>query len=254
MTHRLARFSLAAHEDPAALFMPLRLVIMPATTIGIYRIDGVDNRLPARMLYLRREAATSFACHLAHTVIVSDMLRSLESSLNAKRNRAGAQRPGYSGHNCGNSIDIAVTQVMQAMGFTKKADLDVWMAERGWHCHRRDHRRGREEWHYNFFTPDEFNQFVFPKDRRTSIGLERWISATHGAWWHKQSPTDSQRCLRRLGMYDGDLDGAIGPISKSGIQVFQRAWIPGKRAHGKLDVMTRRTLAFASAERVEVDL
>lgn len=249
MSHRLARFQIAAHESGAVLFMPLHLVVFDEEEVaGIY--GPKKNVMPARSRYLSPPAATSYAEELAG-VVVSDMFRSGEASLRARRTRKGAQRPAYSGHNYGVSIDLAVSRTMKNLKLKSKRQLDEWMAERGWYCHRRDHLRKHEEWHYNFFGA-EYSRWVKPNDSRTSAGLERMITHRHGRWWHKMSKTSAQRCLQRLGMYDGDLDGQFGPLSQEATAVFQRAWILGRKATGRLDVMTCRTLAYVTADRIEV--
>jgi hypothetical protein len=249
VTHKLARFSISAKEDPLVRFMPLRLAVMKSDeVIGIYGKN--KNIMPARALYLHPDAAKSYREHLSEHVQISDMLRSAESSLNARRRGRGAQRPGYSGHNFGLSIDLAVSKTIKRMGLKNKRALDGFMNERGWYCHRRDHKREFEEWHYNFFG-DEHDKYVRKTDRKTSAGIERKMTEVYGRWWHKMSATDAQRGLTRLGMYDGDLDGIFGPLSKEATRVFQRAWLL-KNKDGKLDTMIKRTLAFVTADRVLV--
>ena len=132
MTHRLARFQIPAHESPAILFMPLTLVALTGDQVrGIY--GKRKNELPERMRYLSPAAAQSYVEDLSSVVVVSDMFRSAESSLQAKRERRGAQRPAYSGHNYGYSIDIDVGATMKALGLNTKRELDAWMNARGWY-------------------------------------------------------------------------------------------------------------------------
>jgi hypothetical protein len=216
--------------------------------IGIY---GEGKRhLPQRMRYLAPDAADSFLADLTPVAVVSDMLRSAESSLRARREGRGAQRPGYSGHGYGFSIDVDVDKMLRTLKFKTKAQLDAWMIERNWHCHRRDHRRGSEDWHHNYLTPDEYKQFVKPNDERTSAALERKISANYGAWWLNMSPSETQRCLAKLKLYSGEIDGKFGPLSREATRVFQRAWM--LEPTGKPDTMTNRTLAFVTADKVIV--
>lgn len=248
MTHRLSRFAINAHEDPAVHYMPLHLTALSDhEVLGIYGKSKTD--LPVRMRYLHPDAAASYDELHEAGVQVSDMFRSAESSLRARRERRGAQRPAYSGHNYGFSIDLAVSATMRRMKLRTKRQLDEWMAEHGWHCHRRDHRRKFEEWHYNFFG-NEFGAFVRDSDRRTSAGLERKITTYYGKWWTQMSATSVQRCLTRLGMYDGDLDGKIGDLTREAVRVFQRAWLLD--VDGKPGPMTKRTLAYVTAARVAV--
>ncbi len=247
MTHRLARWQISAKEPPAQLFMPLRLCVVT----GVHGIYGARKSiLPRRMRYLSALGAAQTFDDIRDSVVVSDMFRSPEASLRAKRERRGAQRPAYSGHNYGYSIDLAVAQTMRRLRLKSKRALDEFMVEYGWYCHRRDHRRDFEEWHYNYFGR-EFSQYVLPKDRRTSAGLERMITARHGKWWHRMAFKDAQRALARLGLYDGDIDGKFGPLSKEALRVFQRAWlIP--TPHGTLNTMSKRTLAYVTADRQEI--
>ena len=74
--------------------------LRPEDVIGIYTIKGVSNRMPDSALYLHPEAAKSWTDNLfAETLVISDMLRTAESSLRARASGRGAQRPAYSGHN-----------------------------------------------------------------------------------------------------------------------------------------------------------
>ena len=247
MTHQTDRFSSSDTGSSSPHFMKLELMkLATEQVVGIY--GKKENQLPDRMRYLHPASAKSFIADLSEHVQVSDMYRSAESSLRARKTRKGAQRPAFSGHNYGFSIDLDVSGTMKRLGIKKKRLLDEWMAERGWWCHRRDHRRKHEEWHYNFFG-DEFELFVKPNDHRTSTGLERKIVKYYGRWWQKADNRAVQRMLTRLGMYDGDIDGKIGAISRQGIRAFQRAWIVGHKPTGKADKRTVRTLAFVSADK-----
>lgn len=228
--------------------MPLQLCVVT----GVHGIYGARKTiLPRRMRYLSALGAAQTFTDIRDSVIVSDMFRSAEASLRAKRERRGAQRPAYSGHNYGYSIDLAVSQTMRKLQLNSKRALDEIMIEHGWYCHRRDHRRDFEEWHYNFMGIDH-DRWVHPTDRRTSAGLERMITHNYGRWWHKMSATSAQRALQRLGMYDGDLDGRFGPLSKEALRVFQRAWLLDKKPTGRLNVMAKRTLAYVTADRAIV--
>src|SRR3990172_9368429 len=88
--------------------------------LGVDEVHGIygvkKDHLPDRMRFLHPAAAASFHQNLAETVTVSDMFRSAEASLQARRERRGAQRPGFSGHNFGFSIDIDVDRTMRTLG------------------------------------------------------------------------------------------------------------------------------------------
>ena len=216
----------------------LDLVAIPSDKVrGIY---GTGNdRLPKRMRWLHPDAAASF---VKLGVVVSDMFRSAESSLWAIRNRKGACRPGYSGHNYGQSIDLAIRRSLRALSLDSKRGLDEHMQGYGWYCHRRDHRQGFESWHYNFGV----SSYIRDSDKRTSSALERLLRDRFGAAW-KMSAEHIQGALAELGLYRGAIDGDLGPISKEATRAFQRCWglavdgIPGKR--------TQRTLSYVTASR-----
>lgn len=230
--------------------MILVLQRLPADKVrGIYTIDKIPGRMPARALYLHPHAAASFLADLAPCITVSDMLRTAESSLNAVRTGRGAQRPGYSGHNYGFSIDIEVSEAMRALGFKTKRLLDDWMATRGWFCHRRDHLIEHEAWHYNFLKLAELRGGppLLPAGTITSDELERLIQIVYGVEL-QPGDRDCQSMLALLHLYRGAIDGIIGPLSREAIAAFQRAW--ELTVDGTLGPKTRRTLAFVAAGRI----
>lgn len=213
--------------------------------IGIY--GPGKNALPERMRLLHPEAARNYLDHLADKLVLSDMYRSAEGSLLAVKTRAGSQRPGYSGHNMGLSVDMDVTKTMKRVGVTTKAALDAWLEESNWFCHRRDHLRKMEEWHANF----DIKAFIKPSDKTTAPALERKILSLYGEGF-KLDAVEIQTALKKLSLYKGSLDGKLGPLSRTALEIFQRAWaLP---ATGKTDVMTVRTLAFVTAEIETVPL
>lgn len=222
--------------------------------IGIYatKADPQKRHLPERMRWLAPEAARSYVLNLSSKIVVSDMLRTAESSLQAVQEGRGAKMPGYSGHGYGFSIDVDVNTTMKLLGFKTKRQLDDWMATFGWFCHRIDHKRAKEDWHFNFFGPDGFWRWVKAGDTRTEHGLERMITATYGANWVGMDSAEIQSRLKLLKLYNGAIDGKFGPLSKAALAAFQRTWkllddgIPGP--------MTKRVLAFVTAERHEVPL
>lgn len=226
----------------------MRLVLssIPADTVGIYTINGAPNRMPSRALFLAPEAAASFRAKLYPFVVISDALRSADSSLNAVKRGRGAQPPGYSAHNYGLAVDLSTTATMRRGGIRTKAVLDDLMESHGWFCHRRDHLLEHESWHYNFLG---VGYKVSPKQRTTSPDVEALILQRYGADL-APSDTECQVMLKALRMYSGAIDGDIGPLSREAISIFQRAWAsPKLHTTGKLDDRTRRTLAFVTAER-----
>lgn len=208
--------------------------------LNLQRIDKVkgiyDGKLPERMRYLHPEAAHSFDT-IADWVVVSDMFRSPESSLRAVREGRGAQPPGYSAHNYGLAIDIDVKAAVQRTK-TKRA-LDEYMREKGWHCHRVDGLVLSEGWHYNYLGDVDYP----PGIKSTAPLVERAILFWYGDQF-EFSDSEAQQKLTALRMYKGSIDGKLGPLSQEAVHVFQRAW--GLRETGKLDVKTKRTLAYVA--------
>jgi hypothetical protein len=234
-------------------FMNLGLMEMPATMLGIY--DPRGETVPSRARFLHPAVAQAFNTMDAEKrVRVSDVLRSAESSIAARKAGRGAQYPSFSGHNYGFSIDIEVDWMLKQHGMDKKA-LDGWMESHGWHCFLKDHSRAKEDWHYNYFGP-EATQVVRAEDRTNEASLERKIQLHYSASF-QLSDAECQDALARMGLYSGDIDGALGPISRAAIRAFQRAWELDDYHRSKEEYqreqagpVTRRVLAFVEAERV----
>lgn len=231
--------------------MILELTELPTERVhGIYTIGGVANRMPTRALYLHPLAAASYLTQLADVLVVSDLLRSPESSLVAVRRGRGAQPPGFSLHNYGIALDIDIDETMRRGAFSGKPALDAFMRSRGWYCHRVDGKDGPEAWHYNYLRAGEQLGFgpvvISPRVRSTAGYGEELIQRIHGA---ALQPDDRacQEALARLRMYRGTIDGDIGPQTREAVRVFQRAW--GVKESGKLDARTRRTMALVAADR-----
>jgi hypothetical protein len=216
--------------------------------------------MPERARFLHPLAASSYINHLhPQGVAVSDMFRSAESSLHAVQTGRGAMPPGYSAHNYGAAIDIRVDDVMKRLrdkgwAVKTKKDLDAWMAERGWFCHRTDSARGPEDWHYNalFLLKDlGFTDKPVVVDPKKFTSTAGWVEELLKKMYRDQfvpDDKDVQVLLKKLGMYSGAVDGVVGPQTKAALGAFQRAWEPEKAA-AKLDDRTRRTLAFVAAEK-----
>lgn len=216
--------------------------------VGIYGPRKVT--LPDRMRFLHPQAAWAYLEHLTDYVVCSDMFRSPEASMQAVAEGRGALPPSYSGHNYGFSIDIAVDRVMKNLGLKKKVELDRWMVEKGWYCFWRDGRRGKEDWHYNFFTPAEAARFIERRETSTRAALERKIKAVYGGHF-KLTAIAAQGALAKLRLYNGALDGVFGNLSKQALMAFQRTW--RLRATAELDPNTMRLLAYCTADREYVD-
>lgn len=205
-----------------------------------YGEGGALVPLPARMRYLHPAALRSLSTGDASGPFelagpVTDVFRSPAASLLARRQKRGVQPPGRSAHNFGLAVDLDVGRTLRGRGWTKSA-LDSWMAQRGWQCYRQDHDPGASEaWHY-----------TYGADGPGSVAVERVIRAAYG---HEFCYDDAtlQAYLARLGLYDGDLDGAAGGLTLEGVRAFQRSF--GVPATGEADSETRRVLAVVAAEK-----
>ena len=229
--------------------LQLKVVRIPGV-IGIYGASGKD--FPARMSFMLPEAAAAYAVIAKELkVSVSDMFRTAEESLRARAQKAGVQPPGVSAHNYGLAIDIATDAVLKATGLTKPA-LDKALEERGWFCHRKDGKRGMEDWHYNFFgVGDAAKPWIAACAASTnrSGGIEAKIKAVFGDQL-QLTAEEAQIALAKMKFYSGEIDGIFGGGSKQALMAFQRAW--RLQPSGQLDAKTERTLAYVSAEVSEL--
>lgn len=229
--------------------MKLRLHALPPTTRGIYTTRAGPNTLPERFRYLHPQAAVGFAQLEAGTggLIYTDILRSAEESLHAAQTKTGVQPPGYSGHNFGFSFDCDIEGTMRAHGWDY-ARLLRELEGYGWYCHRRDGAAGwkrSEMWHYNYFGADAPKYLALERTKGWGAPLEQLVVDIYGKDFELDD-VGVQINLKKLGMYAGDIDGLIGPLSLQAVWAFQRAWlVPGRI----LDARTKRVLAFVAAER-----
>lgn len=206
---------------------------------GIYTIKGMSGRMPASACFLAPDTARSWAFeNFNETLVVSDILRTPESSLQAVKSGRGAKMPGFSGHNFGYSIDIDVKKSMKLTGCKTKLELDGFMGKRGWYCHRMDSKLDSESWHYNFL-----GSHANIRGTTSAPELENKILANYGSQL-KLDNVGVQTALKKLGLYGGDLDGKLGPRSKEAIAAFCRAWNLKPSDGDKL----ARTLAFVARE------
>lgn len=227
------------------------MVILYLTELGSNEVVGITKyggKMPARARFLHPDAAASYRTDLhPNGMVVSDMFRTPESSLQAIADNRGARAPGYSAHNYGLAIDIDVTAVMRNLKLKGKAALDAWMEDKGWYCHRRDHQREWEEWHYNYLGK---GTIISPKVKSTVNYIEARIVQLHGSEFELDS-TEMQICLMKLKLYHGDIDGKFGPISRSALAMFQKS--VDLAPTGKPDTKTVRTLSYCACERVLVE-
>lgn len=224
--------------------------------LGIYGLRPIGevpagDYFPSSAALLQPDAAAGFLAVEAGTgkkLRVSDIFRSPEASLAAMQKKTGVQPPGWSGHNFGFSIDVALDACLASFAMTKQA-FDAMMASYGWYCHRKDHARGSEDWHYNFFGVGAVaapwlaacaNSVV------TSAGVEAKMLALYGESF-KLSTIEIQTLLQKLKMYGGDIDGVFGPRSQQAVLAFERAWL--LPMDGQPDPRMMRTLATVASEQ-----
>lgn len=184
--------------------------------VGIY--GPKKNEMPARMRWLHPDAAASFA-QIADVVVVSDMFRSPDSSLQAVREGRGAAAPGRSSHNYGRAFDVAVAASMKLTGCATKAEFDAFMASHGWHCWRQDGKSGSECWHY-FYAASGF-YYV------NGNGVHWWSATMFKEYPVALTATERQCALRSLGFYGGAIDGKFGDLSSTALGAFRNAWGSG---------------------------
>lgn len=229
--------------------MKLRLKRLSAATRGIYNTKAGPNTLPERFRLLHPEAAYAFVALEQDTggLVYSDILRSADESLEALRTKAGVQPPGFSGHNFGFSVDIAVDATLKLRGWTY-AQLLERAAQFDWFCHRRDGAVGAgqsESWHFNYL-PDR--ELLALAARNWAAPLEALIIARYGNDFLLDARA-VQAALAKLRLYTGDVDGLTGPLTMQGLGAFRRAWLLDKAPADRI----YRTLAFVAADREVID-
>lgn len=225
--------------------LSLSLVRVP-NVLGIY--GASKDQFPARMSLLHPEAAAGFVAlqqQLGARIRVSDMFRTAEQSMQAREEKSGVQPPGFSLHNYGIAIDIDVDAALKGLKLSK-SQLDERMKAHGWYCHRKDGKRGMEDWHYNHLGADAATLLkASERSTNTSAAGDARITALYG----DQLTLDAkevQECLAHLKLYSGEVDGIHGPRTKQSIMAFQRAW--RLQPSGQVDARTERTLAYVSAD------
>lgn len=228
------------------------MVKLDLDTLPSRRIKGIYGQsktlFPRRMARLHPSAARAFE-QLDPEIVYSDMWRSAQGSFDGRYPggrrwpRRGVARPAHSAHNYGLAVDVAVTLTLGALGMTKR-ELDEYMAGHGWWCHRIDHKRKSEEWHYNYLGADWGG--LPAGEKRTSHAIERKIKRLYGAAWDC-SPQELQRRLRAQGLYFGVIDGKLGRFSKKAIKRFQSQW--RLKVDGLAGPKTNRLLWYVTAER-----
>ena len=206
--------------------------------------------MPDKLRMLSPEAAADFM-PIAGGVVVSDMTRSAQSSLDAS-NTPGrqARAPSTSGHNYAEALDAAVLATLELLGFTtgskenKKSKLDAFMEAHNFYCHRRDHEDDKEWWHYNHLPPQfrDADGGISPKARSTDGYLQAMLRKKYDM---TLTDAELQGALNQLGYPVGEEDGIWGRRCRAGASAFQRNWsLP---ITGQADEATERLAAFLTA-------
>lgn len=210
----------------------------------------VPGGMPTRLRAMNPRAAGAIRRMKQETgelLVVSDMLRSPESSLHASQEPGrSALPPGESGHNYGDSLDLHVEAMLARLHLMKKRDLDAFMAQFDFYCFFLDGRENvREWWHYNHL-PAEYRDADGGFSTTVTTGyLENMIQKQYGADMNL-SVLECQTALKQLRFYVGDLDGKVGRLTHVAVSAFQSHWMPKHRT-GVLDAKTQRLLAYLTA-------
>jgi hypothetical protein len=229
-----------ASSDAEAAPPPYRMTIT-LVSVSVPPGRGAYNGvLPQRMRWLHPGAAEAYES-IKDAVVVSDMYRSAEASLSAMQRKVGVLPPGRSRHGYGLAIDVSVPESMALVGVRSKEAFDDWMGHRDWHCHRLDHAMQSEAWHYNWLRLGLSG--IARNERSTNPAGERQLQELYGSMM-APGPRDRQIALARVGLYRGDLDGELGPLSNAAGQAFSRGWMCAKPWTPAM----LRVLAFVAAD------
>lgn len=231
--------------------MILRLAEMPP-------LSGPDDQdykgqVPKRMRYLAPDVGPRLLELDKDTggYIYTDMWRSADASLAARRVKRGVQRPGYSPHGYGLAVDLDLYGIMKKFK-VHYGDIVEVMRAHNWFCHRRDGAGPDESeaWHFNYLgnDSDKYLQHVDTDRPATwSNAVEARILERYGTNF-SMAPTEIQSWLTQLKMYGGDLNADLSSqLCREAIMAFQRAW--DLDVDGDAGPMTQRTLAFVTADR-----
>lgn len=230
--------------------MIIKLAEMPATVRGPVG-DGYNGQVPKRMRFMAPDVGPALLLLDKATggYIYTDMWRSADSSLAARRVKRGVQRPGYSPHGFGFSVDLDLYAIMKEKKI-KYGDILEVMKAHNWYCHRQDGAGPDESeaWHFNYLgdDPHKYLQHVDVNDHGTwASAVEARILERYGLDF-VMSPVQIQSYLGQLKMYGGEVDGnSSSSLFREAVMVFQRAW--DLDVDGVPGIMTQRTLAFVTA-------
>jgi hypothetical protein len=225
--------------------MKISLVRLPPSIKGIYtdKKSGRADFMPDRLRLLAPEVADAFArANAENQLVVSDMYRSPDGSLEAIRTRRGALRPSRSLHNYGLAIDVDVSATMGNLKLKNKQALDEYMAARDFICCRLDHKRDFEEWHYSFLPGFDWQGSGKTSSDEGEAAIQRRFKSQWDAV--EADIALEQTALQKLRLYGGEIDGVSGPRMRKAREAFCRAWgIVSTR-----DRLYYRTLTLVAAD------
>lgn len=207
--------------------------------------------VPKWMRVLRPETADSLLILEAESggLVYNDLWRSAAISLWAMQQKAGVQPPGFSAHGYGLAVDFAVDATLTKLKWTYPKFL-AFMEAHGWFCHRRDGKRGSEDWHFQAL-PAEYLKHADAKRPVTwAAPVEARMQELYGPQM-ALGTMDQQEALKSLKLYAGDIDGKMGPLSQKAEAAFRQKW--GLPVAGD-NTRYQRTLAFVAATKKMVPL
>lgn len=187
--------------------------------------------LPNRMRYLHPIALCSIR-DFFENLVFSDIFRSPAASMAARKRKKGVQKPGWSAHNFGLAIDIAIQATLRKTGWSYRTLVEK-LQELGWVCYRRNFTRGREEWHFTFSAKA-------PGSRAVEEVIMRYYKKSFD-----YDLVNGQIYLSKLRLYDGEIDGLWGNLSSQAVSLFQKQW--DLRATGRMNPRTKRLLAVVGS-------
>ncbi len=197
--------------------------------------DGYHGRMPSRSLYAHPDAAASlFRLEKAGGLVYTDIFRGADGQLRAKRAKpASTKAVSFSAHGFGLAVDLDVDATLKRRDWLYPRLLDE-MAAAGWYCHRRDRKRGSEDWHMNFLGV------------HASTLLPMASLSIPGTWDDPVEGRIQQLYGAQLTPGDGDVKTMLAIAGSSDVEAFQASW--GLTVDGIAGRNTRRALAYVTAQ------
>lgn len=189
--------------------------------------------VPAWMRKLEPEAAEALLRLDAECggLIYTDLWRSAEVSLLARKEKRGVQPPGWSGHNYGLSVDFTVDQIMAKKNWGYKYLCEIFISH-GWYPHRKNLTRGFEEWHFDYLGPSSsYLRFTNTAIAKTwAAPVQKKVSDLYGQFLTVQ-----------------DVPAALLELDEGSVRAFQTKW--GLIADGVAGPQTQRLIGYLLLEQ-----